>query len=113
MVQIYALIPRNPCALDQNQTATQEAPGLAGLQNPFASSTAPAGADPDVLSSSPTDRRQSAEWDASKVPPSRFQRRKGSIYSTPASRDGHVDRNYAEKYHDKLVEKGWAPSAKK
>lgn len=45
---------------------------------------------------------------ASKTPPSRFQRRKGSIYSTPASRDGHVDRNYAEKYHDKLVEKGWA-----
>lgn len=45
---------------------------------------------------------------ASKTPPSRFQRRKGSIYSTPASRDGHVDKNYAEKYHDKLVEKGWA-----
>lgn len=51
----------------------------------------------------------SVEWDASKTPPSRFQRRKGSIYSTPASRDGHVDRNYAEKYHEKLAEKGWGP----
>lgn len=49
----------------------------------------------------------SVEWDASKTPPSRFQRRKGSIYSTPASRDGHVDKNYAEKYHEKLAEKGW------
>lgn len=53
------------------------------------------------------DRRMSVEWDASKTPPSRFQRRKGSIYSTPASRDGHVDKNYADKYHEKLVEKGW------
>ncbi|ORY59484.1 uncharacterized protein BCR38DRAFT_58040 [Pseudomassariella vexata] len=33
------------------------------------------------------------EWDASKVPPSRFQKRKGSIYSTPPSRDGHVQKN--------------------
>ncbi|KAI1848187.1 hypothetical protein JX265_011767 [Neoarthrinium moseri] len=33
------------------------------------------------------------EWDASKVPPSRFQQRKGSIYSTPGSRDGHVEKN--------------------
>lgn len=49
---------------------------------------------------------------ASKTPPSRFQRRKGSIYSTPASRDGHVDKNYAEAYHDKLVEKGWANNKK-
>ncbi|KAI0131982.1 hypothetical protein BJ170DRAFT_225863 [Xylariales sp. AK1849] len=33
------------------------------------------------------------EWDASKVPPSQFQRRKGSVFSTPASRDGHVGKN--------------------
>ncbi|KAF4627730.1 hypothetical protein G7Y89_g10425 [Cudoniella acicularis] len=49
------------------------------------------------------------EWDASKTPPSRFQQRKGSIYATPGSRDGHVDRNYDRdaKYHEKLAEKGW------
>ncbi|KYK56706.1 hypothetical protein DCS_03709 [Drechmeria coniospora] len=50
------------------------------------------------------DRRLSDEWDASKVPPSRFQKRKGSIYATPNSRDGHIDRNYAEKYHAKIAE---------
>ncbi|KAK7958027.1 hypothetical protein PG988_012875 [Apiospora saccharicola] len=33
------------------------------------------------------------EWDASKTIPSRFQQRKGSIFATPSSRDGHVDRN--------------------
>ncbi|KAL1871707.1 hypothetical protein VTK73DRAFT_1928 [Phialemonium thermophilum] len=58
-------------------------------------------------SSPPKDRRMSDEWDASKVPPSRFQKRKGSIYAVPGSRDGHVDKNYAAKYHEKLVEKGW------
>jgi hypothetical protein len=47
--------------------------------------------------------------DASKTPPSRFQQRKGSIYATPNSRDGHVDRNHDRdhKYHEKLAEKGW------
>ncbi|KAH7312144.1 hypothetical protein B0I35DRAFT_436230 [Stachybotrys elegans] len=50
------------------------------------------------------DRRQSDEWDASKVPPSRFQKRKGSIYATPSSRDGHIDKNYADKYHAKIAE---------
>jgi hypothetical protein len=53
------------------------------------------------------DRRMSDEWDASKVPPSRFQKRKGSIYATPSSRDGHIDRNYADKYHAKIAEKNW------
>jgi len=43
--------------------------------------------------------------DASKVPPSRFQKRKGSIYATPSSRDGHIDRNYQDKYHAKIAEK--------
>ncbi|KAH6889090.1 hypothetical protein B0T10DRAFT_405106 [Thelonectria olida] len=50
------------------------------------------------------DRRMSDEWDAAKVPPSRFQKRKGSIYATPNSRDGHIDRNYQEKYHAKIAE---------
>ncbi|SPJ85420.1 uncharacterized protein FTOL_11201 [Fusarium torulosum] len=53
------------------------------------------------------DRRMSNEWDASKVPPSRFQKRKGSIYATPGSRDGHVDRNHQDKYWSKMTEKNW------
>ncbi|KAH6668560.1 hypothetical protein F5X68DRAFT_194820 [Plectosphaerella plurivora] len=60
------------------------------------------------LSTSPTDRRVSTdEWDASKVPPSRFQKRKGSIYATPGSRDGHVDRNYATEFQEKHKAKGY------
>ncbi len=39
--------------------------------------------------------------DASKVPPSRFQKRKGSIYAVPGSRDGLIDSNYATKFHEK------------
>jgi len=51
-------------------------------------------------------RAQSREWDASKVPPSQFQRRKGSIYSTPQSRDGHVKgKERDQAYHDKIKEK--------
>ncbi|EGR52116.1 uncharacterized protein TRIREDRAFT_43312, partial [Trichoderma reesei QM6a] len=50
------------------------------------------------------DRRLSDEWDAAKVPPSRFQKRKGSIYATPSSRDGHVDKNKVEKYFAKIAE---------
>ncbi len=45
--------------------------------------------------------------DASKVPPSRFQRREGSIYATPGSRDAHTgkgkDRDQA--FKDKLKER--------
>lgn len=72
------------------------------------------------------DRRMSREWgmfptlvgfenmsidgsplaDTSKVPPSQFQRRKGSIYATPGSRDGHVKGAERDKaYFDKLKEK--------
>lgn len=46
--------------------------------------------------------------DASKVPPSQFQKRKGSIYSTGSSRDGHVhgsgerDKAYFEKLKQKV-----------
>ncbi|KAF2645255.1 hypothetical protein P280DRAFT_513171 [Massarina eburnea CBS 473.64] len=69
-----------------------------------------AGSEDMRLSQSPEEnnRRESREWDASKVPPSQFQRRKGSIYSTPNSRDGHVKGSERDqKYWDKLKEKGW------
>jgi len=59
-------------------------------------------------------RRMSKEWDASKVPPSQFQKRKGSIYATPSSRDAHsssADRDKA--YFEKLKEKGWNLMGKK
>jgi len=50
----------------------------------------------------PVDRRESAEWDAAKTPPSRFQQRKGSLYATPGSRDGHVAKNQERdaKFHE-------------
>ncbi|KAI0203870.1 hypothetical protein F4808DRAFT_390865 [Astrocystis sublimbata] len=49
------------------------------------------------------------EWDASKTVPSRFQKRKGSIYATPPSRDGHVERNRdaVEEFH-KAHSKRWS-----
>ncbi|MCJ1311322.1 hypothetical protein MMC25_004993 [Agyrium rufum] len=57
------------------------------------------------------DRRMSKEWDASKVPPSQFQRRKGSIFSTPGSRDGHTQgKDRDSGFHAKLKEKGWVKS---
>jgi len=59
-------------------------------------------------------RRTSKEWDASKVPPSQFQKRKGSIYATPSSRDHHSGDNERDKaYHEKLKEKGWNLFGKK
>jgi len=57
---------------------------------------------------STTDKRMSHEWDASKTKPSAFQKRKGSVHATPASRDGHVaGKDRDQKYWDKLKEKGW------
>jgi len=53
------------------------------------------------------DRRLSKEWDASKVPPSRFQKKEGSIYATPGSRDGQVGKNTHTAFTEKLKEKGW------
>ncbi|KAI1395874.1 hypothetical protein F4819DRAFT_500666 [Hypoxylon fuscum] len=52
------------------------------------------------------------EWDASKTLPSRFQKRKGSIYATPSSRDGHVERNRdaVEEFH-KAHSKRWSISS--
>lgn len=53
------------------------------------------------------DRRESREWDAAQVPPSQFQRRKGSIFATPSSRGGLTDQDRDKAYHEKLKEKGW------
>ncbi|KAJ8130570.1 hypothetical protein O1611_g3058 [Lasiodiplodia mahajangana] len=55
-----------------------------------------------------------AAKDASKTPPSRFQKRKGSIYATPSSRDGHVERNRdaVEEFH-KAHSKRWSISSSK
>jgi len=67
------------------------------------------GTSPGGLSPPPRkDRRLSKEWDAAKVPPSRFQKPEGSIYATTNSRDGHIDRKERDQgYHDKLKAKGW------
>ncbi|PGH14139.1 hypothetical protein AJ79_03256 [Helicocarpus griseus UAMH5409] len=76
--------------------------------DPFARS---ASAERDRLNSetsqrSSEDRRMSKEWDAAKVPPSRFQRRAGSIFSTSSSRDSHITRRDRDSaYHAKLKEK--------
>ncbi|KAJ4179047.1 hypothetical protein NW767_001728 [Fusarium falciforme] len=79
-----------------------------GTEQPVVDQSPVVGSPPeDRRASDAQDRRMSDEWDASKVPPSRFQKRKGSIYATPGSRDGHVDRNYADKYWSKMTEKNW------
>ncbi|KKZ67912.1 hypothetical protein EMCG_06441 [[Emmonsia] crescens] len=72
--------------------------------DPFARSVS---AEPDPgTSPSSVDRRMSKEWDAAKVPPSRFQRREGSIFSTSSSRDSHISRKDRDSaYHAKLKEK--------
>merc|ERR1711881_160300 len=63
---------------------------------------------------SPRDRRESREWDASKVPPSQFQKRKGSIFATPGGRDGHVKGQERDKaFHDKIKEKAFNIIGKK
>ncbi|CCX30743.1 hypothetical protein FPQ18DRAFT_315862 [Pyronema domesticum] len=52
----------------------------------------------------PTDRRLSKEWDAAKTPPSRFQRPAGSIFGTPASRDGQIAKNKIHGFKEKVKE---------
>lgn len=95
----------------QRRSHTSPIPSNTSLLDPFAGDKLGdlTGSDDMRMSSSPPnnrDRRMSKEWDASKVPPSRFQRREGSIYSTPNSRDGHVKgANRDKAYHDKLKEK--------
>jgi len=74
-------------------------------QNEVNATTAPLETDePSLSSGMEKERRLSDEWDAAKVPPSRFQKRKGSIYATPCSRDGLIEKNYAERYHAKIAE---------
>ncbi|CUS07345.1 unnamed protein product [Tuber aestivum] len=58
----------------------------------------------DPTPMSKRDRRMSKEWDASKVPPSRFQKVEGSIYATPNSRDGHIARNKIHGFKEKVKE---------
>ncbi|KAF1990816.1 hypothetical protein K402DRAFT_308970, partial [Aulographum hederae CBS 113979] len=50
----------------------------------------------------------SEQWDASKVPPSQFQKRKGSLFATPGSRDGNVRRSKERDraYHEKVTTGG-------
>ncbi|MCJ1339818.1 hypothetical protein MMC09_005110 [Bachmanniomyces sp. S44760] len=89
---------------------------------------------PPTSPNNPQDRRMSKEWgtlfirriffvlrraytentpsifaDASKVVPSRFQKREGSIYATPGSRDAHTGQGKVrdQTFHDKLKQKGW------
>lgn len=112
-------LTQNPSAEPQDPFAGQREPG----NDPFEATaqddklTDIASPESIRLSQSPPqpkDRRMSKEWDAAKVPPSRFQRREGSIYSTPPSRDAHVKGSERDKaYFDKLREKGWLPSSSK
>merc|ERR1712000_425018 len=83
------------------QLSTMEQPTQ---QQPSSPETAPILMAESPVTDNKGDRRMSDEWDAAKTPPSRFQKRKGSIYATPSSRDGHIDRNYADKYHAKIAE---------
>jgi len=89
--------------------------------NPFSATDGTKGEAGDVQDSSISppnspnskQRRTSKEWDASKVPPSQFQKRKGSIYATPSSRDAHTSGERDKAYFDKLKEKGWSVFGKK
>jgi len=76
------------------------------MEEPFAqdSRRGSNGSDIDPLPTEKRDRRMSKEWDASKVPPSRFQRIEGSIFATPSSRDGHVAQNKIHGFKEKVKE---------
>ena len=54
-----------------------------------------------------TENTPSIFADASKVVPSRFQKREGSIYATPGSRDAHTGQGKVrdQTFHDKLKQK--------
>jgi len=105
----------------ENDPTTTETPttndpfaGQRQNANPFAENGDKTEALAGSAPTSPVDRRTSTdEWDAAKTPPSRFQQRKGSVYATPGSRDGHVDKNYARdaKFHE-LVEKKYGSGGK-
>ncbi|EMR63772.1 hypothetical protein MGN70_004930 [Eutypa lata] len=80
--------------------------------NSFGTGVAADGSEMTRQRTSSRDYSNTAEWDASKTPPSRFQKRKGSIYATPSSRDGHVERNRdaVEEFH-RAHSKRWSISS--
>jgi len=89
----------------------QKLDGVAGSDGMALQAGDSAGASQDKAT-----RRTSREWDASKVPPSQFQKRKGSVYATPSSRDSHAhDKTRDQTYHDALKKekKGWTSIFKK
>ncbi|GAP92291.1 putative C6 zinc finger domain-containing protein [Rosellinia necatrix] len=88
---------------------------MANIGHPQFNNTLEAGSPPLARErTNSRDYTQTDEWDASKTPPSRFQKRKGSIYATPPSRDGHVERNRdaVEEFH-KAHSKRWSISSAK
>ncbi|KAI9762929.1 MAG: hypothetical protein M1840_001109 [Geoglossum simile] len=90
----------------RNDTAIVDDPFAAQRERRLGDNLAALGTSPGSPGTSPKqDRRLSKEWDASKVPPSRFQKREGSIYATPGSRDGHVGKNTNTAFTEKLREK--------
>ncbi|KAM3069396.1 hypothetical protein ACMFMG_005502 [Clarireedia jacksonii] len=93
--------------INYNNQSTTRSP----INAPSPTTTNNDSSQPEQHSVSPSqDRRLSSdEWDASKTPPSRFQKRKGSIYATPSSRDGHVDKHIDRDavFHATHAEKGW------
>ncbi|MCJ1375291.1 hypothetical protein MMC20_006526 [Loxospora ochrophaea] len=98
----------DPVAASEDPFANQRSPDDDPFANQRVGDSLPdLAASPPSSPEMPRDRRMSKEWDASKVPPSRFQKREGSIFSTPGSRDGHVEkgRDRDQEYHEKLKEK--------
>ncbi|KAK6350266.1 hypothetical protein TWF696_006501 [Orbilia brochopaga] len=91
---VFGQIPRSGSTGSNDRTTPPFKYDMFGLEKP------------DGIQEAPplpqTDRRMSKEWDASKVPPSRFQKRAGSIHATPASRDGHIERNNRLALFEKL-----------
>jgi len=86
---------------------------MANIQQPQFTNSFEPGSPPVGEQAGSRDYTHTDEWDASKTPPSRFQKRKGSIYATPSSRDGHVERNRdaVEEFH-KAHSKRWSISSK-
>jgi len=108
---------QNAQQVEEPSSPTSDTAGRTSTEDPFASQREPGvkwdmftterhdGAAPPEISPSMRERRMSKEWDASKVPPSRFQKREGSIHATPASRDGHIDRNKLKNFAEKYMKK--------
>ncbi|KAI3323555.1 hypothetical protein HD806DRAFT_535383 [Xylariaceae sp. AK1471] len=86
---------------------------MANIEQPQFANTFQSGSPPEREQVGSRDYTGTDEWDASKTLPSRFQKRKGSIYATPSSRDGHVERNRdaVEEFH-KAHSKRWSISSK-